>query len=279
MSIITFKEYKNAVRRHYEIVKTEVYSGVLTNPSPAQIRTLCFVICDKDLNRNDGETFKLFFETKEGELIKKSIDNCNIDKFRPIISFLKGETDTENRIRVEMAAIICGFNPRPYSQFSKNDFVEKERSDVFMEEKVAVETFAEGKSSTVRKNLKKKIGAGVLGLGVLFSAGYGIKESVFPKKECMIWVENHYEMIDCQDEKLGLLHEIVKPYQQAEFQLKKMEVCDTTSFFKNGKSIVFYSKKNGEVTFFNQDGVNPENGAQLKSITQYMINKYVSDCK
>lgn len=279
MSITTFKEYKNAIRRHYEIVKAEIFSGVLTNPSPAQIRTLCIAICDKDLSRKDEETFRLFFETKEGESIKKAIHNFNIDKFKPIIFFLKGDTDTENSIRVEMAAIICGFDPRPYGHFSKNGIVELENKKVFKEEKVDKPNEVEKKSDGVEKKTMKKVGVGVLGFGVLLFSGYGIKQTVFPEKQCMIWKDNHYERIDCQDGKFGLFHEIVKPYNEEEFQLKKLEVCDTTTFFKNGKAVVWYSKKDGQVTFFNRGGVNPENDANLKAITLYMKNKYVQPCK
>ncbi|TDP57775.1 hypothetical protein [Flavobacterium dankookense] len=275
MSKTTFKDYKKLLQNHYERSKSDRFSGLLDSPSPAQIRTLCVALCEKELSRKDDEVFRLFFETKEGELLKKSIDHCNIDRFRPIISFLKNETDTENRVRVEMAAILCGFEPRPYSEFSKKGFVEEEKSFVFTEERNGFDTIIDKTVIGKKSTFKKKVAVGVLGLAVTFLAGFGIKEIVIPKKECMVWRGVHYERIDCQDETLGLVSEIVKPFDEKEFELRKIEVCDTTTFFKNGKAVVWYGKKDGEVTYFNQDGRNPENGDELKEITQYMIDKYV----
>jgi len=130
-----------------------------------------------------------------------------------------------------------------------------------------------------KKISKKKIGLWILGFAGMFFAGYGIKEIVIPEKQCMVWRGNRYERLDCQDEKLGVVPEIVKPFDEKEFELRKIEVCDTTTFFKNGKAVVWYGKKDGEVTYFNQDGVNPENGDELKEITEYMKNKYVRECE
>lgn len=278
MSTTTFKDYKKLLQNHYERNKVERFSGLLDNPSPAQIRTLCIALCEKEFGKKDDEVFRIFFETKEGELLKKSIENFNIDRFKPIISFLKNETDPDNRVRVEMAAILIGFEPRPYSEFSKKGFVEEKRNDIFAEEKNSSRDIVNKPTVLKTSNFKKKAVAGFLGLTGIFATGYGIKEIVLPEKQCMIWRENHYEMIDCQDEKLGLIHEIVIPFDETEFGLRKIKVCDTTTFFKNGKVIVWYGKKDGEVTFFNQDGRNPENGDELKEVTKYMIDKYVGEC-
>ena len=81
---------------------------------------------------------KVFFETQPDEKLKKSIERCNIDKFKPIISFLKGEKDTENRYRVGLAAILVDFKPRPYSLYqgvnikeSKNNEIENKTKSSF----------------------------------------------------------------------------------------------------------------------------------------------------
>ena len=47
----------------------------------------------------------------------------------------------------------------------------------------------------------------------------------------------------------------------------------------NLQPIVWYSKKVNIVQFFNMDGENPENGDELKQITQHMMDKYVESCE
>lgn len=281
MAITTFKEYKKAIREHYEIIKAERFSGSLNNPSPAQIRAICFAICDKGLSKIDEETFKFFFETKENEPLKKAIENFNIDKFRPIIKFLKKGSDTENSVRVEMAAIIVGFEIRPYSKYLNADSVEKDGREVSIVEDEENKILANAQLNNTEKSekIKKKILIGVIGFVIFSLIVYSLNNIIDREKQCMIWEKNHYERIDCQSKNLGFTHGIVKPYNEVEFELKKISVCDTTTFFKNGKAIVWYSKKDGKVDFFNKDGINPENGAELKRVTQHMIDKYVKPCK
>lgn len=280
MGTITFKEYKSAIRKHYEIIKVERFSGSLINPSPAQIRTICLALCNNELNKSDEETFKLFFETKENESLKKSIENCNIDKFKPIISFLRNETDTENSIRVEMAAIIIGFENRPYGKYLNFDTVEKDGGvlRIIGSNENNISTSLQLNGIEKEKKTRKRILFGIIGFAMLCLIVYVFNQFINPEEQCMTWKNDHYEKIDCQSNVLGATHVIVKPYNEVEFELRKISACDTTTFFKNGKAIIWYSKKDGKVEFFNKDGINPENGAELKRVTQHMIDKYVTPC-
>lgn len=89
-------------------------------------------------------------------------------------------------------------------------------------------------------------------------------------EECMIWVEDHYEVTDCEGQK-G--EEAYKAYLIDNF--RQVEVSDTTTFFKNGEVRVWYDKFNNELYYFTAPGINPESGKTLRPITHYMINKYV----
>lgn len=270
MNTITFKDYKKAIKEHYGKVKNNDVSGILANPSPAQMRTLCSIACDKGISKKEEDIFRLFFETKENESLKKSIDNCNIDKFRTIISFLKGERDSDNNIRVEVSAIIVDYKPRPYNEFSKLD------TSVGGSKR---EIEGEGVKGSLNVT-RRKAGIGIALLLGAFSVCYTAKNMISPEKQCMQWQDNHYELVDCKSEQLGLTNvNEPKPYDEIEFKRKKLKVCDTTTFFKSKKAIVWYSKVNNVVEFFNIDGVHPENGDELKHITQHMIDKYVTPCK
>ena len=116
MKKITFEEYKSAIKAHYKGSKLEDVSGILLNPTPAQLRNLCLMKFENGLTRTDENTFSLFFHVKEGHDIRKAIDNFDIGKFKPIISFLKAEKDSDNSSRIELAAILVDFCPRPYNK-------------------------------------------------------------------------------------------------------------------------------------------------------------------
>lgn len=279
----TFKDYKEAVQLFYETAKNNDVSGILFNPSPAQMRTLCLLICDKFISKKEEEVFRLFFETKEQESLKKSIENCNIDKFRPIISFLRRESDTENAIRVEMAAIIIDFKLRPYAVFSKTDEVIAitEGNYTVREERTVKTESSKIKTPTPtptssKSNFKNKIMVGSL---VVLSA-LGVKKTLFKEKECMKWCDDHYELVDCIKEKQGAAsYEIIKPYDEREFERKELNVCDTTTFFVGEKPKVWYDKDKDGLHYFNMNGENPESGDLLKPMTNYMIAKYVNPCE
>jgi hypothetical protein len=56
---------------------------------------------------------------------------------------------------------------------------------------------------------------------------------------------------------------------------KKIQVSDTTTFFKDHKAVVWYCKNGNQIEFYNSPGFNPENDKPLKAITSYMIKKYI----
>ncbi len=282
----TFKVYKEQIQSYYEIAKNEDVSGILSNPSPAQLRTLSLIVLDKGINGKEEEIFQLFFEKKDNEILKKAIENCNIDKFKPIISFLKKERDSENAIRVEMSAILINFNPRPYSLFSKSSLIEntvetKGNELLNIDSNVIIKNseLLNSRSDVFqpfKSSITKKVGIGslvVLGL-------FGAKNMFFKEKECMEWKEDHYELVECKSEQVGIANtKIIKPYNAMEFERKELKVCDSTKFFNGEKPIVWYSKKNNVVQFFNMDGENPENGAEIKKVTPHIIDTYVGDCE
>jgi hypothetical protein len=88
--------------------------------------------------------------------------------------------------------------------------------------------------------------------------------------DCMIWKEDHYEVTNCEG-KPGETEKV--PYLIENF--RQINVSDTTTFFRNGKPVVWYDKQNNELYFFSAPGINPETGKTLKEISHYMIEKYI----
>jgi hypothetical protein len=287
MKQITFEEYKNAIRIKYEVSKIEEVSGILLNPTPAQLRNLCLMRLDNCLTKTDGSVFRMFFNVKEEEQLRKEIENFDIGKFKPIISFLKEEKDSDNVTRIELAAILVDFNPRPYNKYLLNGKIIG-RSDLgftsLIEEKeAAVDYFSEKKCDEIvvetenNDRVKKKAVFILTVFLSLFFMGYAVKNLIFSKKECMKWEGDHYEAVDCKNEIVGIGNlTSVAVLNEDLLSLKKIEVNTNTIFFKKGKPIVWYGKSfEGNYEYFNQPGLHPETEKTLKPISEYIIKKYI----
>lgn len=277
MEKITFKAYKKVLLDYYNDTKSEDVSGVLLEPSPAQLRDLCCIKIDNGLTKSDEELLRLFFETKREDSLKLSVKRCNIDKLKPIISFLKRESDTENRARVELAAILIGYTPRPYAAFSgliKN-------SEVFTAQPFETadqtnNTVAEKPIVAKKKGYKKALYL-VLGLIGLSSVGYVVKDTLMPEPQCMQWQNDRYELLDCNLEVNGFIDAQLLPIDEAVVNLKSVKITDSTTFFKGGKAIVWYCKVNGVPECFDGPGFHPVTGKALRPITEYIIKKYFNN--
>ena len=297
MKKTTFRDYKIAIKKQYEIVKKEEVSGILANPSPAQMRTLCLIIFDKGMSRKDEAVFRLFFETKENEALRKSIENCVIEKFKPIISFLKGERDSESSIRIEMSALLLDFKPRPYAVFSDGErsdgndenvyetvvtntveVVEKDSegtTEVTKNDFNDLDSSTEVKRYSEKRSSKKKFVVLTLLIVSIFLVGYTSKQLFF-SDDCMQWNGDHYEKVICEEKVQGIgSFNKASVFDSSQFNLHKIEVCDTTTFFVRDKAVVWYCKVDGKPEYFTSHGCHPVTGKPLKPITDYIIKKYI----
>ncbi|UPT71056.1 MAG: hypothetical protein M0D53_01165 [Flavobacterium sp. JAD_PAG50586_2] len=274
MKKITFKAYKEAILKQYLVAQKSDASGILSTPTPAQLRDFCILKCNNGLSLADKEVMMAFFGTKNDETLKRSIEHCNIDKFRPVISFLKGEKETENQTRVGLAAIIVDFKPRPYTVFLNDGKIDDDIASGRSNNTKAVDESGE---DAIKKRTSYKrwayIALAILGL---FSFTYIVKCFVWPEKQCMQWQKDHYEMVDCQCEINTLFASApVIPLDEDIIELNNLKVCDTTIFFRAGKAIIWYCKVDGKPEFFDEPGFHPITGNGLRPVTQYIIDKYV----
>lgn len=245
------------------------------------------MIFDNSLSNSDENILKLFFNLKGEGCLRKSIENFDIARFRPIISFLKGEKDSENSTRIELAAILVNFNSRPYNKYLLNGKI-NERSNLGVassaeEKEFDIDNFSEEKwvEKVVVADNNDKVGKKTAIIFTvflsLFFMGYTVKSIIFPKKECMKWKGNHYEAVGCKNEKLGIgnITSIIVLNEDL-LSLKKIEVNANTVFFKKGKPTVWYGKSfDGNYEYFNQPGLHPETDKTLKPISEYIIKKYI----
>ncbi|MDR7371326.1 hypothetical protein [Flavobacterium aquidurense] len=298
MNNFTIEDYKIAIRAKYKIAIEEDVSGILSDPTPAQLRDFYLRLLEKGLSKIDEEIIKMFLMANESSSLKKTIENCNIDRFKPIISFLQGG-NTENRQRIEMAAILVNFPFRPFRKFQEEeDNFEDDNSikDSNKSESIIIENESgmeenENKNEANFENIQtakkisvykfpnrfnKKLKLTAAGILIVFCLGFGISYYIFPKKQCMQWSNDHFEKVDCDLKAAGFIPlRKVEPYDENKFGLKKIKVCDTTTCFINGEAIVWYAKVSSDkVDFFNTHGRHPENDKPLRPVTNYIIKKY-----
>lgn len=100
--------------------------------------------------------------------------------------------------------------------------------------------------------------------------------TLLPKKECMQWNTNHFEIVDCSSKSNEPLDARI-PINDARLGLKKLEAHSIKTYFENGRPVVWYAKNDGKIELFNQPGLHPTTGKTLKPITPYIINKYLKD--
>ncbi|MFV8333151.1 hypothetical protein [Flavobacterium sp. GSP14] len=287
----TLEEYKAAVKLKYEMVKIETHSSFLLNPSRAKLRKLCGELFKNNTNADDLKSFSAFFQFDY-------VLNCSnklkdqTDKFRPIKTFFKGETDLTDIEAVNIAAILVDFNPRPFLKFFKQETLKKEniaisniesidKEDVSISSAIIKNNSISLEQSMKPSSLKKKdlnifqkrvLIPGLIVVTMLCGFGY-----VFlPKKECMQWQKDHFEAVVCETKAIGMVNLYsTMPLNKSMLNFRKITICDTTTFFKYNKPIVWYCKTGDHLDFFNGPGFNPENEKPLKPITQYMIDEYL----
>lgn len=338
----TFEDYKIAVKNKYEDVRNSEYFVYLDSPTRGRLRNLCWELFQQQ-NRNQDDLN--VFSTLLGltfDITRRNKFDEQIDKFRPIEKYFKGETDPANVEAVNMAAILVNFELRPFNKFrihnlypddisdddlalenqqkkqiessgdlenfldekerekgiekglveEKEDIEVKESEKVEEIEKEEVESTIEEIESrpqainafvSIQKNpsrkLNRRIKNAIIGLALVLCIGFPVIFFAFPAKGCMQWTGNNYEIVDCD---LKAADNNIELLNSNQIDLKRVNVCDTTPFFKNGKAVVFYAKFGNSLEYFNQIGYHPERPSQyLKPITNHMIGKYVSNtpCK
>lgn len=269
--------YKKALKQQYKEEKEGIYAGYLEQPSRANLRNLCVERMKGNTNQDDLLAFKIFlgFEFKEDTLNRLKSET---DRFRALENFLVGKTETNDLKSLNLIAILLDYHPRPFQKFAKQHPAEATVQSRTIIKKTATNELPSPTTVTYFKRKKTRnllvLLAAIIGL---LSAGYTAIDILVPKKECMQWQNNHYQEIACSSQSNKANSEApIIPYDQLNANLKQIKVNEGTTFFKGGKAVVYYCKKNRkEVEFFNQPGFHPLTNKPLHPITKYMINKYV----
>ncbi|UOX34326.1 hypothetical protein LXD69_02135 [Flavobacterium sediminilitoris] len=272
-----FKSYLDEIKSKYDIEKEKGYSTYLLKPTRAKLRKLCVEKFREDSNINDLKIFNFFmcFEFSINNL-NKITDNT--DKFRPIETFFKGETILSEDVNgsADMAALLVDFTPRPFTKYreAKNTKKYKPRIKETGNPKRPSPEESPIKDWLTRNKNKVVIASSVLVLALVF---FGINYSM-TGKACMEWIDDHYEVIDC-DTPNEDGNRYISPKKDDSFieNFKKVMPCDTTSYKdKNGNACLWYGKSaSGDMEFFNALHYHPETNKTLKEVSDHIFSNYI----
>jgi hypothetical protein len=113
----TFEDYKKAVKKKYGKEKNREHSFYLEIPTRGKLRNLCWELFQQqNRNQDDLNVFSSLLGVAFDVNKKNKFDEQK-DKFRPIETFFKGETDPTNVDAVNMAAILVDYPWRPFNKF------------------------------------------------------------------------------------------------------------------------------------------------------------------
>jgi|GEM_PF-1275301 len=282
------KRYNKEIKRKY-LQGNSQFSDLLSNPTAASLKRACIELIS-DQKKSDFEVAKRFFDFKENGNYIREIEGFGIGKFKSITKFLKGESEyIKSHVALDLVAALVSYENRPYTKFLKEyDYTTKEdRKEKIGDLSVLeISTNLEGEKKTnsygkesnkeQKKNFPLKKIIPFIGIIVISTSGYFFYDLDFANRyfgNCMVWKNNHYERVSCSGESLEV------PFDKITMlNFKKIEVCDTTTFFRNDKPIVWYDKTNNVLSYFTYPRINPVNGKTLNPITQRIINSHVKPC-
>lgn len=281
-----FEKYQLDVLKYYRELKNLVdCPTVLRKPTPASLRDFCFNFKVSNCTNRDAQVLKEFFggfSSKED--LANLIKGIDVDRFKPVISFMNEKTSNPSIITVELLAWLIDFGERPFRFDTFNTPIE-------LESQANNQTAEEWKSSpnegiSLLTRLKLKIRLILVSIALIFGIYFlvdksyyeGITPAVllsenFAKNQCMYWNDTSYVSIAC-DEQLPNKLLVAADFDKIS-NFKRITKPDTLSEADIGK--VWYSKIKNKVEFFSGPGVHPQhNDKHLKPLTLYMLRKYTN---
>lgn len=294
-----YKDYQDAILRCYEQkrVNNELSSPLL-NPTPSKLRDECAFIYQSRFEKPDQKMLSSFFEVPDGSNILKAIEGIDIDKFRPLVNFLKEATGKTEDKNIELLGWLLDFQPRPYvmgHNYGNGKIINPRntsRTDGGLDNGTAD---GEGLPTPFRllpkfrsfiQHIYEWLGRGRLGLragglallGVITAIYFNNKESafgnaIFDNRGCMIWTGDYYEQVSCDS--TGIVGLVLPLDKNRLKNLRRITKPDTLT--KKHIGNVWYRKRGGDsLDFFTAGGKDPVDlNGNLHPLSAYIFDKYL----
>ncbi|WP_300597795.1 hypothetical protein [Niabella sp.] len=126
-----YKDYIDQILLDYAQKKLAgTLSLNLKEPTPAQLRDECLIVCAERWDRKDEPTLRTFFGTSiDQKTYRHTIDNFDINKFKQPIKFLNNSPIDTNQKNIELLAWLINFEPRPFELWKKKNPEKQDKED------------------------------------------------------------------------------------------------------------------------------------------------------
>ncbi len=306
-----YADYERLVLEYYQWKKGQnALSSQLLHPTPARIKRECVRLCGGKLQSKDEKVIRDFCEVWDNtKTCLQNIVRCDVDKFRPLLKFLKRDTESTDPKNIQLLAWLIDFPYRPFvlgivypsiteiqagveaSESAPTIAIDVKTTDTEDQgdtEQTDASTAAKGNIEStenvvkdgqlnIEKGRKKMRFRKVAMVGVLLAvtgtSGYLWRNLPLPGNGgCMYWAKDHFQPIPCNQKVPNTLVVALDTVRVKSFQ--KITRPDTIT--NRAKGSVWYSKINNEIEFFTTGGEHPVViGRRLKPITDHIIDKYI----
>jgi hypothetical protein len=270
-------EYKEWVLAAYDqqLADGQLPSELLS-PTPAGIKAEALKICEQGLKPKDEKILRSFVGQKQDIAgYHNAIRNHNADPFRPLVNFLDDRSINTKLKNIDLLALLIDFTPRPYHP---NLIIDGQ--PIFSTPPDDLPDTAHKLTSLTQKKpsgkIKKRIAlSGLLLITFLLASYFTVhrnKHQLTGKEGCMIWSDDHYEPVDCNDKSFGTKSSPIN--RQLVDHFKRITRPDTLTLYAVRK--VWYAKYDGRVEFFTAAGPYPlDSDRRVLPMTVHILQKYI----
>lgn len=285
-------DYTKAVLAHYR--QKSVDKGLplgMQQLTRRGLRAACHEVCRDKYKGTDEPILKAFFGAGYDQAsCLQTIPRYDVDKFRPVVNFLKEETTNPDDKVVELVAWLVDFQPRPYDRRinyakrlnesadspwgSLDRDIEDPPAEAGGISAVPPSTQLEGEEK--RKKKKRIIWTITITVAVGMTI-YGLRSYKMPApiyighQACMYWNEDHYEPISCQEHGDTL---VVALDSNKLVHFRKITRPDTIT--ANSIGTIWYARYRKDYEFYTANGFHPiDPNLRLRPITEYIIIHHI----
>lgn len=234
------------------------------------------------------ETEKIYEDIVIAAFKKAKNEYVNTKKYR-LSEYISDQVEEMSNIRVTSRTFVSYYEkyiekkeiktiPRHENIEYLCQFLGYDSFENYVNEKQHQDTATPIQENPIKKPEKEKrivTTLWIIAILVIGVFGYNKLELNNTPSECMIWVNDHYEAVDCS----GKRGEVKLDQETLEKMHQLIGLCKGSTFFlPNDEPVVWYDKHHNKLTFFTKEGIHPTNGRTLKPVTPYIINKYAEEC-
>ena len=307
--------FEYVVAFYHKKIEENDLSGRLVGASPAMLRDLCLETCKRRFSRKDQQILVDFFgaASDQAEMLAE-IKRIDIDKFKPLIRYIRRETNRTSLVNIELLAWLLDIPDRPYNRnidYEKKKEELSARSDAplnpVVEETQVLDRNGEetsGHPSGDRRQMpglsaitgednkaaspspsaiieqvsirRQLVKVAILFFSVLAIGLIGLKLYNMAQKpqSCMYWTGEEYEAISCNQK---MADAVLIAYDSVKVEnFKKIINIDTITY--NSIGHIWYSKMNNIVEFYTAEGRHPvQMHYRLRPVTTHIIDVYVKN--